>query len=360
MTGVYCNAGHAVNCSKVESISFANTLPVLYGTATYGDNIKSHSHKVLMNYDPLFKCLVFVSENITPIAHMYSFLHEKVRLVLLDVDGDGKIDTMLVRDDIERAMQDARSNGVAIVNVCLNSPINNNVVNATFINVSHFAKVCALVGNEKGGCVQGIADSSGNVQMLQSSSGYGYCFTADPRELSNRCAGKKARQRSRKVLKTVHWSSLIALQWVYDGDLPDVSVFDNLEYWITKLVQVCVANQMERDARRARYEKLHAEAKQKICIDETRRREAIHIQRISRNNEPDKLFTPKRSSHKARKANMSHLPFDSDKRRCKKEESIEAARQHEHDKREREAKTIMEMEKRAQILAIGDAIQNGE
>jgi hypothetical protein len=347
--GVYSNAGHLREAHdlKVESISFANTLPLLYGTATWRDNIKFHSHEVLMNYDTASERLVFVSKDITPVPHTYLLLHEKVHLVLLDVDGDGNIDTMLVREDIERAMLDARNNGISIVKAALNS---------TFIDISCLAKACVLVGNEKGGCVQGIADSSGNIQMLQFSNGYGYCFTADPRELSWRFSGK----RSRKLLKTAHWSSFIAEQWVYEGDLPDVSVFDNLEFWITKLVQVCRATQMERDDRWMRYEKLHAEAKEKIRIEETRRREAIHIQRITRNNEPDKLLTPKGPSHKARKAKISHLPSDSDKRRCKKEESIEAALQHEHDKREREAKTIMEMEARAKLLAIGDAIQNGQ
>ena len=138
--GVYCNAGHlAAPDSNVESISLANTYPLLCGTATWGDNIKFHSQKVLIYYDTVSNRLVFVSKDITPIAHIYSFLHEKVRLVLLDVDGDGKIDTMLVREDIERAMQDARQNRVSIVKAALNS---------TFIDVSSLAKACVLVGKK--------------------------------------------------------------------------------------------------------------------------------------------------------------------------------------------------------------------
>ena len=165
---------------------------------------------------------------------------------------------------------------------------------------------------------------------------------------------------AKRILKDVHWSTMPTHTWVYEGELVNVPLFRDVVSFCARVIQSVIDKQVRTCQHVARHEKQEATDKEETHEEELKQREAIRMQRIDTQKQLEKPLTLKGVSHKPSKAKKSRLPTDPHKRHCEKMEKIEAALQHEHKKKEREAKTMMELQEKARLLEIGNAIQNGE
>ena len=340
---------------EFESIQIAPPKSLIYNCIVCGDVVHASfsygtTHKILVHCDPMTGHPVFVTNDTVPIPHLYQLLHGKVKFVLLDVDGDGMIDTLLQADDVSFAVKRAKADGLAVVTAALGS---------TFVDVSDLATSCALVASEWGGCAQAVVKSVNGQRkllMLQSSAGWSYVLLPDPRELM---FAMNSGKRVHKHLRGFHWTSLPAARWIYEGELTEEGLFDVIEHDNFKIIE----SLRDRDTRRSEQLQLH---EKHLAIDpeearkEAERRAAIAAQRTVKQSEAAKPFSSKGASHtpKKKSGKPSSWPQDRDKRRGEKAEKIEAARRHENDKKEREADAMRQLEERERMLAIGDAIQH--
>ena len=343
-----------------------NNTPLLTSSPSFSNVIEEDTYinmgfGMVCDGEPIFMASSIGQPPDRLITFMYAYdTSYNVQFVLMDVNGDGQIDTIILRKDIDDMMDHLRCDS-SMSSVSL------------LIDVTSFATPCHLFKLDSSDDIpSGLFVKSGDrvcVLVFHGLSGnpiQGLIMPLDYISLLKRGAksyfrSSSAKKKLNKLSEKLLFANLpMFLTSTISGSESIFAVYDQ------RLLKA-MGNVAERkEARNEHLSRVEERLMQSQVEEAEREKErrikvaAMRKERKEREEVAGQQATPatlrNESSAKAVKAPPMTLTA---RERGLKQISIEQARQHKADLKEREEHRIAEIEKKVELVQIGDAIQKG-
>lgn len=322
------------------------------------------------------------------IPFMYSYCEQKdhgldmeVMFVLMDVNGDGQVDTMMLRENIDDLVDMLRDHSSKIASgIC---EANEKAV--LLVDVTQLAWSCILVKKNATSTVplgMIVSDDDGHTVYCNIR---GWFLPTDPRDIfftvmsrgvQEFSIRKMGKNKIKKEIKKLNLNFKNTAPYLWLGQqipsppsyVKGSSVFARYDYYIamcieaahernehSKLHRTCVEQRdMQSQVEEAEREK---ERRAQIVQARQQRLESEHVKVAVREAELAARHKPS-TRKEAQRSDLSRKTPTA-KETSVKQISIEQARQHEADLKEREERRIADIVKQMQSVQIGRAIQQG-
>lgn len=331
--------------------------------------------RIYMGIDRIMGDPVFMVKDDRIIPHLYGYFDKsgnRAEAVFLDVDGDGRVDTFLPRGLLDVFVDTHRASPTGEPSLQKDGTGQECIA---LVDVTAIASMCVFVKRTSEctvpeGCIVSDDDPSfeGKMYMLPIR---GFFVPMDPMRALEEEA-KKAKKAALGAHTKTKKDKLFPIKdipkcvWLQNMVLL-TDVFGKFDSSITNAI-AAIHEEMKQQEEKVALANQRATLENSICIERERERKTMlaqtREQRVKREEAAlvtrEAAILAQKKRGQAKKATPACTKKFTAKDICEKQSSIEKARQHDIDLKEREERRVSELQERLRMVQIGDSIVRGD